>query len=170
MTGGEPAPLCWVGPGAHGQLSIHATRLIYARAVRDTNIVRVDLASAAAGGTPVMDRIAQSSFRDIAPDYSPDGARLAFYSNRSGSVQIWTANADGSQPVQLTSMDPLATTGTPRWSPDGREIAFDSNTGGSYQIYVVGSTGGRPRALTSGPANCFAAFWSRDGRWIYFGS
>jgi Tol biopolymer transport system component len=144
--------------------------MVFERAARDTNLVRVDLRSLAAGSAPAIDRIAQSSFRDVAPQYSPDGTRLAFYSNRSGSVQIWTANADGTQPVQLTSMDPLSTTASPRWSPDGRDIAFDSNAGGAYQIYVMPSGGGKPRALTSGTASNFGAAWSPDGRWIYFSS
>ena len=169
-TGGEPVPLSWVGPGARGEVSIRGGRMVFDRAARDTNLVRLDLRSAAAGGVPTVDRIAQSSFRDVAPQYSPDGTRLAFYSNRSGSVQIWTANADGTQPVQLTSMDPLSTTASPRWSPDGRDIAFDCNTGGAYQLYVVPSTGGKPRVVTSGTASNFGATWSRDGRWIYFSS
>ena len=170
VAGGEPAPLSWVGAGARGEVAIRGTRMVFDRAVRDTNLVRLDLRSIGGGGAPAVDRIAQSSFRDVAPQYSPDGTRIAFYSNRGGSVQIWTANADGSQPVQLTSMDPLATTASPRWSPDGRDIAFDSNTGGAYQLYVIPSGGGRPRALTSGTASNFGAAWSADGRWIYFSS
>ena len=163
-SGGQPVSLSWTGPGADGKIAIHGARMVFERAVRDTNLVRVDLQSAA------IDRLAQSSFRDVAPQYSPDGTRLAFYSNRGGSVQIWTAKSDGSQPSQLTSMDPLATTASPRWSPDGREIAFDSNSGGAYQLYVMPSGGGRPRALTSGNASNFGAAWSPDGRWIYFSS
>ena len=168
-SGGEATPLSWVGPGAEGEVAFHGTRMVFSRSSRDTNLVRLDLRSAA-GGTPVLDRIAQSSFRDVAPEYSPDGTRLAFYSNRSGSVQIWTSNADGSQPVQLTTMDPLATTGTPRWSPDGRNIAFDSNAEGQYHVYVVPSSGGRPRLLTPGTAQDYCSVWSPDGRWVYFSS
>jgi eukaryotic-like serine/threonine-protein kinase len=168
-SGGEATPVSWVGPGAEGYVALRGSRMVFGRSSRDTNIVRVDLRSAG-DGAPAIDRVAQSSFREVSPEYSPDGTRLAFTSNRSGSVQIWTSNADGSQPVQLTSMDPIATTGTPRWSRDGREIAFDSNAGGVFQVYVVGSGGGRPRALTSGSAQNFGASWSPDGRWIYFSS
>ena len=167
-SGGELKPLSWVGPGAGRELAMRTGRLVFERTVRDTNIVRLDLR--ASGETAALDRLAQSSFRDVAPQYSPDGTRIAFHSNRSGSVQIWTADADGTQATQLTSMDPLATSGTPRWSPDGRQILFDSNAGGFFHLYVVGSTGGKPRALTSGSTNNFTGTWSRDGRWIYFGS
>ena len=169
VSGGVVREMTWVGPGAGGNVAIHGRRMVFERNYRDTNIVRVDLASARAG-TPVIDRIGRSSFRDVAPQYSPDGTRLAFYSNRGGSVQVWTAKADGTEAVVLTSMNALATTGTPRWSPDGRQIAFDSNADGSYQVYLVGADGGRPHALTSGPSASFVAAWSRDGRWIYFSS
>jgi TolB protein len=116
-----------------------------------------------------MDTIAVSSFREVAPNYSPDGKRLAFHSNRGGSVQIWTANADGSNAVQVTSMDPVATTGTPRWSPDSRQLVFDSNAGG-YHMYIVSADGGQPRALTTGSSRNFTGWWSPDGKWIYFTS
>jgi Tol biopolymer transport system component len=173
VSGGPPRPLTWTGPGA-ALPALHSTRMAFVRTFRDVNIVRLDLASAR-DGQPVLDRVAPSLFRDVSPQYSPDGRRLAFYSNRGGSTQIWTANADGSQAMQLTSMDPLATTGTPRWSPDGQRIAFDSNAGsggvgGTYQVYVIGADGGSPRALTSGSSGNFTATWSPDGRWIYFSS
>jgi eukaryotic-like serine/threonine-protein kinase len=160
--------LAWMGPGASSPvISRPANRLVFTRDFRDTNIWRVDLN--ASGSKPAMDTIAVSSFREVAPHYSPDGKRLAFHSNRGGSVQIWVANADGSNAVQVTSMDPVATTGTPRWSPDSRQILFDSNAGG-YHLYIVSADGGQPRALTTGSSRNFIGWWSPDGRWIYFTS
>mgnify|MGYP005809852307 CR=1 FL=1 len=41
--------------------------------------------------------------RNENPSWSPDGLHLAFSSNRSGSEQIWTMLADGTQARQLTS-------------------------------------------------------------------
>jgi Tol biopolymer transport system component len=105
--------------------------------------------------------IASSSFRDVFPQYSPDGRRIAFYSNRTGLNQIWTCNSDGTQPVQLTLMTGT-TTGTPRWSPDGKWISFDSNSRGNWQIYVVAAGGGMPLPRTS------AEILSPDRRYLLF--
>jgi Tol biopolymer transport system component len=103
------------------------------------------------------------------PQYSPDGRRIVFASDRSGSTEIWVCESDGSNPLQLTSFGgPLA--GTPRWSPDGRQIAFDARPGGRAAIYVVSVQGGRPRRLTTGASNDVTPSWSRDGKWIYFAS
>ncbi len=170
LEGGEPTPMTWVGAGAWSPaIARQGNRLVFARDFRDTNIWRVTLdPGGAAAGPPAQ--LASSSFREVFPQYSPDGRRLAFFSNRGGSVQVWTSEVDGSKAVPLTAMHAMATTGSPRWSPDGQRIAFDSNASGSYQIYEISADGGQPRALTSGASSNFIASWSPDGRWIYFSS
>ncbi len=58
---------------------------------------------------------------DVQPTYSPDGRRIAFVSDRSGSDQLWVANADGSNPTRLSSI-PSGTLPYPVWTPDGEYI------------------------------------------------
>jgi Tol biopolymer transport system component len=170
VSGGPAEPLPWSGAGAsYAAIAPARRRLAFTRAVRNTNIWQLSL-ERPDRASPGLRKLASSSFREVFPQYSPDGTRLAFHSNRGGSVQIWTADADGARPVQVTSMDAMATTGSPRWSPDGQWIAFDSNAGGHIHIYVIGAEGGRPRALTSGASENFVSTWSRDGRWVYFTS
>jgi len=147
-------------------LSGSSHRLAYTRTFRSASIWRLDKKQKVATAEQF---IASSSYRDVFPQYSPDGRKIVFYSNRTGLDQIWTCNADGTQPVQQTFMTGT-TTGTPRWSPDGRRIAFDSNTGGYWQVYVVSAAGGKPMAVTSGDWTNVVASWSRDGKWIYFSS
>jgi eukaryotic-like serine/threonine-protein kinase len=106
---------------------------------------------------------------DDAPQFSPDGKKIAFKSKRSGSFEVWVCDADGSNAVQLTSIGGPGVT-TPRWSPDGGRIAFDSNAPGQSDIYVVGATGGKPQRMTTDPANDGNPSWSQDGKWIYFDS
>ncbi len=170
VAGGTPTPMPWVGADASWPtFSAAKRRMVFARNVRDTNIWRLSLDSVD-GGKPAVDQVAGSSFREVFPQFSPDGKRLVFYSNRGGSVQIWTANADGSEAAQLTSMLPTATTGSPRWSPDGRRVVFDSDAGGHNAIYETSADGGQPRLLTVDPSNTFAASYAPDGSTIYFSS
>jgi Tol biopolymer transport system component len=107
---------------------------------------------------------------DVYPQFSPDGKKIAFVSERSGHSEIWVCNSDGSSPVQVTSFRGPEVT-TPRWSPDGRRIAFDSDAvGREFDIWVIGADGGKPVRMTTHPANDGNPSWSHDGRWIYFDS
>jgi Tol biopolymer transport system component len=118
---------------------------------------------------PAPARLIFSTFPDDNPQYSPDGTRIVFGSNRSWSGEIWVCNSDGSNALPLTNLA-HSNTGTPRWSPDGRRIAFDSLAEGNFDIYVVSASGGKPQRITTEPAEDVCPSWSRDGQWIYFGS
>ncbi len=112
--------------------------------------------------------LGSSASDNHAPQFSPDGRKVAFSSARTGDrTEIWVANADGSQPVQLTSGLGRAQD-DPRWSPDGRLIAFDSqDENGHNSPYVIDAGGGRPRRISTG-GDAGVATWSHDGKWIYF--
>lgn len=113
-------------------------------------------------------KLAPSNRNQQSARFSPDGRRIVFDSDRSGDPEIWLAENDGSNPVQLTNLK--ARTGTPRWSPDGRNITFDSSASGHSEIYVVSVNGGQPRRLETGRPSAAHPYWSSDGRWIYFTS
>ena len=134
-------------------------RLAYARYQTDVNIWRLDL-SRAGKGQPAVKLIA-SSRRNFAPQYSPDGKRIAFHSDRSGSTQLWVANDDGSNALQLTSQ-PAFSVGWPTWSPDSQQILFSATVGGQLRTFLVRATGGEPTQFAESVEG-----WSRDGRWIY---
>jgi Tol biopolymer transport system component len=139
--------------------------LAYVRAFSDRNIWRLSLADKTARPETFL----SSSGEDNTPKFSPDGRSIGFGSSRSGSMEIWLADSDGSHPTRLTSFGgPL--TGSPAWSPDSRTIAFDSVASGHPDIYTVSAQGGTVRRLTTSPANEAVPSWSPDGRWIYFNS
>lgn len=64
------------------------------------------------------------SHKDSQPQWSPDGRRLAFLSDRSGKNQIWIIDTDGGEAQQLTRL--AKGVGDPVWSPDGQFLAFTS--------------------------------------------
>lgn len=138
-------------------------RLIYDHFQVEKDLWRMDL------GTGEYRRFIRSSYLELHPQYSPDGRRIAFDSDRSGESGLWTCDSDEENCQQLTSYGGTIG-GTPRWSPDGRWIAYDSREQGQSQIYVISSVGGAPRRLTSGNAENLIPSWSRDGLWIYFES
>jgi Tol biopolymer transport system component len=118
-------------------------------------------------GSPT--RFIGSTRRDGDPQYSPDGKRVAFESDRGGVYAIWVSNADGSNAVELFSQ-PGSSCGHPSWSPDGQRIAFNFDAGGNTDIHVIRASGGKPVRLTTYPGDDEASSWSRDGNWIYFTS
>jgi len=138
------------------------SRLGYARFVLDTNI----WVKAAAAATPAHKLIASTRL-DTNPQFSPDGRKLVFRSERSGRSQIWVSNSDGSKPLQLTSFTE-GYLNAPRWSPDGKAIVFVASQNNNQDIYSVSAEGGLVQRMTSESSREGRPSWSRDGRWMYF--
>jgi Tol biopolymer transport system component/DNA-binding winged helix-turn-helix (wHTH) protein len=174
----EPQPIVALGENASSpSISRRGHRLAYTSSSDHSSIWRIAApdgsktreeksAGSVNGDTPFIN----STRDDSAPEFSPDGKRIEFTSNRSGDWQIWVCDSDGSNPVQLTSFRGLNST-NPRWSPDGGRIAFDSDAEGKqYDIWVINANGGKPKRMTTDPANDGNPSWSGDGRWIYFDS
>ncbi len=100
---------------------------------------------------------------------SPDGTKVAMVLSKSGSPDIYVANADGSGLVQLTKT--REDESSPCWSPDGRTICFSSRASGRSALYTIPVSGGEPRRLTTaGISNATEPDWSPDGKTIVFTS
>src|SRR3954453_289713 len=74
---------------------------------------------------------------------------------------VWTVEADGSVPQNLT--DSLAREQNPTWSPDGERIAFTS----VGHAYVMNANGSDTRMLIDTPDRVVGIDWARDGRIAY---
>jgi len=96
---------------------------------------------------------------------SHDGSRAAFESDRDGNWDIYTAGADGSDPVRLTEA-PGADI-QPAWSPDDRRIAFTSNRDGHAAVYVMDRDGKNVRPVVR-EIDASLPAWSPDGESLYF--
>ena len=139
-----------------------APRLVYAQWSWRLNVWE----AAIVGNQPPVPLLT-SMRRDYEAEYSPNGERIAFASDRSGRFEVWTCLRDGTQALQLTTIGRVS---GPRWSPDGASIVFHSTAEGQNEIYVVSANGGASRRLTDHPAVDSHPMMTRDGKWIFFGS
>jgi Tol biopolymer transport system component len=167
--GGSPRRIEGVGANAYGPtVAPRGSRLAYTNGFANANLWSIDLSGKShASGPPRL--IVASKGENALSSFSPDGRRIAFESSRSGFNEIWLANHDGSNPVQLTFLNGDA--GTPRWSQDSRYVAFDYRPKEHSEVYVTDVAGGAPRMVITHPgSDNFVPNFSRDGQWLYFAS
>lgn len=110
--------------------------------------------------------VAAHAGSNISPAPSPDGSKVAFILSKTGSPDLWVANADGSGLRQLTKT--RGSEASPTWSPDGQKICFVSDDGGRPALYTVSVDGGPMNRLKTGVVHCTEPDWSPDGKWIAF--
>jgi hypothetical protein len=100
------------------------------------------------------------------PAWSPDGLKLAFTSDRgTGTLQIWTMNADGTGQTQLTFEAGDAS--EPAWSPDGTRIAY-AVAGADSDVVVRDLTSGSRLVVAGGPADQDLPVFTADGSRVIF--
>lgn len=168
-VGGIPEPLLFGHDASAPTTPRTGNRLAFVRANPDAdnlNIWRLNLSSATSPEGAAV-RVISSSRNQLQPRISPDGKHIAFVSQRSGSPEIWVADSDGSNLVQLTTLGAVGA-GSAAWAPDSRRIVFDSRVRGHAELYVVDATGGPAKPLETGTPDASTPWWSRDGGWIYF--
>lgn len=129
----------------------------------------------------------QLKFSNSMPAISPDGTKVAFVSDRSGSYRIWVSNLDGTDAKLISpvnaAVDPTLQLPieqkVPCWSPNGKEIAHwegvemkylgaftgkpnperDMNIARTWNVWIVGSDGKDKRKSGRGDDPT----WSPDG-------
>jgi Tol biopolymer transport system component len=140
--------------------------LVFTNTTTETSIWRYGIGPGLGGPAA---QLAPSSRNQGSPRYSHDGNRLAFNSDRTGYTEIWVANADGSQAVQLTNLRHILTE-VPDWAPSDDLVAFVSQDRANRQIYLASPSGGPATAITNEEGVRSGDGWSRDGSAYYYTS
>jgi len=153
------------------RISGDGSRVVYVETWndRDRDAFGSNLWTVAADGATRPRQLTRGPWRDFSPRWSPDGARLAYLSDRSGKTQIRVHTVDSGQELEIpTALPPEALA----WSADGKWLAFTApvpvtatlpawappallpllqqRVTSRVRIFVVGSQGGAPRQLTAG--------------------
>jgi Tol biopolymer transport system component/DNA-binding winged helix-turn-helix (wHTH) protein len=165
LADGSIRKLSFGQDGTWPSISDKGDKLAYSVYSKHVDIWRKDLLHPEAAGLKLM----PSTYNQMAPEYSPDGKHIAFASDRSGVMEIWMGDADGTHLVRMSDSR-SSEAGTPRWSPDSQKIAFDSRHSGTAEVYVVDLADRLPRKVMTNLSSMSTPNWSHDGKWLYFES
>jgi Tol biopolymer transport system component len=115
-----------------------------------------------------LQQLTREPSQDFYADWSPDGQKIAFISDRSGAWNIWLMNSDGSSPQALTQ-DHQAT--SPSWSPDGERIIYATDRASGMRfwtdLWIMKKDGSSQEPLLKTPTlKEFVPSWSPTGRQI----
>jgi TolB protein len=103
---------------------------------------------------------------NLSPSWSPDGAKLAFSSSRSGDPEIYVADSNGRNLKRLT--DFKGPDVSPSWNrKSGAELAWTSGRSGLPQIYSMSSDGTNVQRYTD-QGYAVSPSWSPSGQLLLF--
>jgi serine/threonine protein kinase len=112
-------------------------------------------------------RLTDDAAQDIIPRWSPDGAWIAFISDRGGKYEIWKIRPDGSGLAQMTS-EPGKEVIAPVWSPDGSQLLYQIRNVNSFIVDASRpGTEQTPQRLPGQAPEGFLPWeWSSDAKYL----
>src|SRR5262249_46903384 len=144
---GSPRRLMTIDALGGMALSTRTNRLLVSQNTSDVDIHRVDLSTDGTQAQWIGPMIVSSGY-DAYRVYSPNGERIAFGSTRSGEWQVWAADKDGTNSIQLTSLEGAEAHPTAWKPPTGRQIGLVHNRDdGLMRAYELDATGGIPHRV-----------------------
>jgi len=105
---------------------------------------------------------------DRQPAFSPDGRRVVFSSDRSGSLDLWSLEVQTGAVRRLTF--DAADDWDPHWSPDGKHLLWSSNRSGHFEIWIAETDGTGARQVTADGVDAENPTMSLEGSWIVYSS
>ena len=148
------------------------------KAATKESITRVDMGAteASAAEAAVLTQLTDDPARDTGAKWSPDGSKIAFVSDRSGSSQIWVINPDGSGLQQVTQGP--AKHAWPEWNTASTRIIYwghnadtgehliqHNNVAGDDEVTVIASTDYLNRPQWHPDGDIIAYSRRMDGIW-----
>jgi len=166
-SGGIQEPVGEPGPWGDMDLSPDGSLVAVTRVDGTGDIWIIDWQRGEQG---VPTRLTLDPANDINPVWSPDGTRVAFSSDRNGSMDVFVMNANG-----VGEAEPLLTSQSQEmveaWSRDGQYLAYLSGAAGQADIWVLPLSGeGKAFPVVEGPFEKDEPQFSHDGKWLAYTS
>jgi tricorn protease len=103
------------------------------------------------------------------PAWSPDGRRIAYFSDAGGEYALHVASATDRTDVRVYPLDGHGFYEDPKWSPDSKRISYSDN---SWSLYVLDLESGDVSFVAQeplyGPIKTLHHAWSPDSRWLAY--
>ena len=168
VDSGKAQILCWLPTLSRTIEVIHDGNLLFDSLVGKENLREFDSRGQRPGINEHWDILTRGGTTDRQPTYSPDGAWLAFTSNRSGNLDVWLMSVKDRSVRRVT--DHPDDDWDPAFTGDGRRLLWTSRRSGHFEIWMENLDGSEPRKITNDGRDAENATESRDGRWIIYNS